>query len=111
MEKLDQQIKTILAEKANAQIITIEINSQDLENSFQEAKAKVNEMAPIGTIPYQVVIDLEVEEGMIQIPLHTSHLAKESGIELLEAINKGVHPLIAQTRQNAIEITQFYTNP
>ncbi|MEY2794041.1 MAG: hypothetical protein RJA76_2033 [Bacteroidota bacterium] len=111
LEKLDQQIKTILAEKANAQIITIEINSQDLENSFQEAKAKVNEMAPIGTIPYQVVIDLEVEEGMIQIPLHTSHLAKESGIELLEAINKGVHPLIAQTRQNAIEITQFYTNP
>ncbi len=110
LEKLDLQIKKVLTEKSKTDKTIIEIDPQDLENSFQAAKAKVIELAPLGNVPYEVVIDLEIEEGMVQIPLHTAHLAKDSGSELLEAINKGVHPLIGQTRQNAIEITQFFTN-
>lgn len=110
LENLDIQIKKVLHEKANSNKIILEINSDDLENSFQDIKSKVIELAPKGNVNYEVVIDLEVEEGMVQIPLHTAHLAKDSGADLLEAIKKGVHPLIAQTRKNAVEITQFYTN-
>jgi D-alanine-D-alanine ligase len=110
LERLDQHIKSALTDKANAEKIILEIDSQNIEESFQEIKTKVLELAPQGNLNYEVVIDLEVEEGMVQIPLHCSHLAKDSGADLLEAISKGVHPLIAQTRQNAVEITQFYTN-
>lgn len=110
LEALDQQIKSVLKEKSSNEKVILEIDSQDLENSFQAIKSKVIELAPQGNVNFDVVIDIEVEEGMVQIPLHTSHLSKDSGADLLESIKKGVHPLIAQTRQNAVKITQFYTN-
>jgi len=109
LEALDEAIKKVLVEKNTKDKITLEIDGNDLENSFQQVKAQVIELASQGNLPYEVLMDIEMEEGMIQIPLHTSHLAKDSVTDLLEAINKGVHPLIAQTRQNAVEITQFFT--
>jgi hypothetical protein len=110
LETLDAAIKQVLSQKAQAEKQIIEIDSSQLEASFEKAKKQAMEWAAQGTVNYQVVMDVEVEEGEVQIPLHTAHLTKESTADLLEVIRKGVHPLIAQTRQNAIEITQFYTN-
>lgn len=109
LESLDSAIKKVLVEKSNKEKVSLEIDGNDLENSFQQVKAQVIDLASQGNIPFEVIMDIEIEEGMVQIPLHTSHLAKDSVTDLLESINKGVHPLIAQTRQNAIEITQFFT--
>lgn len=109
LESLDSAIKKVLVEKSNKEKVSLEIDGNDLENSFQQVKAQVIDLASQGNIPFEVMMDIEIEEGMVQIPLHTSHLAKDSVTDLLESINKGVHPLIAQTRQNAIEITQFFT--
>lgn len=109
LESLDSAIKKVLVEKNNKEKVSLEIDGNDLENSFQQVKAQVIDLASQGNIPFEVMMDIEIEEGMAQIPLHTSHLAKDSVTDLLESINKGVHPLIAQTRQNAIEITQFFT--
>lgn len=109
LDQLDNDIKNLKAANSRQEKIVLEIDPKNIEDSFQKAKDKVRELASAGNIAYQVVIDLEIEEGLVQIPLHTSHLAKESGKELLETIKKGIHPLIAQTRQNAIEITEFYT--
>jgi hypothetical protein len=53
---------------------------------------------------------LEIEEGETLLNLHVAHIGKDSAKEMLEAIKTGVHPLIAHTRQTAIEITKFYTN-
>ena len=110
LETLDAEIKKTLAIKAEAPLQILEIDASNLEESFAEIKTLAMTLAAKGTENYQVVMDVEVEEGEVQIPLHTAHLSKESGNDLLEVIRKGVHPLIAQTRQNAVEITQFYTN-
>jgi hypothetical protein len=53
---------------------------------------------------------LEIEEGETLLPLHVAHLSKDTAKEMLEAIKTGVHPLIAHTREAAIDITKFYTN-
>lgn len=109
LDSLDNDIKKVLIEKNSKEKVILEIDGNDLENSFQQVKAQVIELASQGNIPFEVLMDIEMEEGLVQIPLHTSHLAKDAVADLLEAINKGVHPLIAQTRQNAVEITQFFT--
>jgi len=67
-------------------------------------------IASAGNIAFQVTTPMEVEEGEILMPLHISHLSKDSGKEMLELIHRGVHPLIAHTREAAKDITTFFTN-
>jgi hypothetical protein len=110
---LDQAIKSTLAEKGSQEPIILEITGntpEAFEQSFQETKAKLIELASQGNVAYQVTTPMEVEEGEVAVPLHVAHLAKDSSKEMLEALHSGVHPLIAHTRQAAKDITAFYTH-
>jgi hypothetical protein len=78
--------------------------------SFQAIKLKAAELAALGTENVRVCTPLEIEEAETLLPLHVAHLSKDSAKEMLEAIKTGVHPLIANTRQEAIQITKFFTN-
>jgi len=112
LAQLDQAIKVTLAEKASQEPIVLEITGdtpEAFELSFQETKAKLIELASVGNLAYQVCTPMEVEEGEVAVPLHVAHLAKDSSKEMLDALHRGVHPLIAHTRQAAKDITAFYT--
>ncbi|MFM6947918.1 MAG: D-alanine--D-alanine ligase [Aquirufa sp.] len=112
LEKLDQQIESILEEKRSKDCINIEIsgeNEEALELSFQKAKMKANELAALGNIQFKVTTPMEVEEGEVEYTLNMAQLSKDSAKEMMETIKKGVHPLIANTRQNAASITNFFT--
>jgi D-alanine-D-alanine ligase len=113
LAQLDQAIKSTLAEKARQEPIVLEISGETpeaFEQSFQDTKAKLIELASQGNIAYRVCTPMEVEEGEVAVPLHVAHLTKDSSKELLESLHSGVHPLIAHTRQTAKDITAFYTN-
>jgi len=113
LAQLDQAIKSTLVEKANQEPIVLEISGETpeaFEQSFQDTKAKLIELASQGNIAYRVCTPMEVEEGEVAVPLHVAHLAKDSSKEFLESLHNGVHPLIAHTRQAAKDITAFYTN-
>jgi len=113
LENLDNNIQKTLETKSKSECISIEItgeNEEALELSFQKAKMKAHELAALGNQLFVINIPLEIEEGEIEFQLNTAQLSKDSAHEMLEAIKKGVHPLIANTRQNAESITKFYTN-
>ena len=113
LAQLDQAIKSTLVEKANQEPIVLEISGETpeaFEQSFQDTKAKLIELASQGNIAYRVCTPMEVEEGEVAVPLHVAHLTKDSSKELLDSLHSGVHPLIAHTRQAAKDITAFYTN-
>ncbi|MEY3854841.1 MAG: hypothetical protein RIS68_855 [Bacteroidota bacterium] len=113
LAQLDQAIKSTLAEKASREPLILEITGETpeaFEQSFQDTKAKLIELASQGNIAYRVCTPMEVEEGEVAVPLHVAHLTKDSCKELLDSLHSGVHPLIAHTRQTAKDITAFYTN-
>jgi hypothetical protein len=110
LEGLDAEIKKVLAEKALQTPVTIVIDTEDLEGSFESARAQAASLAAQGNVAYQVVMPVEMEEGTVEYPVHVAQLAKESGKEFFESIHAGVHPLIAHTRQAGAEITAFYTH-
>lgn len=113
LAQLDQAIKSTLAEKASREPLILEITGETpeaFEQSFQDTKAKLIELASQGNIAYRVCTPMEVEEGEVAVTLHVAHLTKDSSKELLDSLHSGVHPLIAHTRQTAKDITAFYTN-
>jgi D-alanine-D-alanine ligase len=113
LKALDSAIAACLQAKAERDVQVLEINGTneaELEASFQAVKSQAAELAALGTENVRVCTPLEIEEGETLINLHVSQLGKDSAKEMLEAIKTGVHPLIAHTRQAAIEITKFYTN-
>jgi D-alanine-D-alanine ligase len=113
LKSLDEAIEASLQAKAAQEIQVLEIsgsNDEALEVSFQAIKLKAAELAALGTENVRVCTPLEIEEGETLLPLHVAHLSKDSAKEMLEAIKTGVHPLIANTRQEAIQITKFFTN-
>jgi D-alanine-D-alanine ligase len=113
LKALDEAIATCLKAKAERDVQVLEIsgaNDEALEASFQAVKSQAAELAALGTENVRVCTPLEIEEGETLLNLHVAHLGKDSAKEMLEAIKTGVHPLIAHTRQTAIEITKFYTN-
>jgi D-alanine-D-alanine ligase len=113
LKSLDEAIEASLQAKAAQEIQVLEIsgsNDEALEVSFQAIKLKAAELAALGTENIRVCTPLEIEEGETLLPLHVAHLSKDSAKEMLEAIKTGVHPLIANTRQEAIQITKFFTN-
>ncbi len=73
LAKLDQAIKSTLAEKGSQEPIILEITGntpEAFEQSFQETKAKLIELASQGNVAYQVTTPMEVEEGEVAVPLH-----------------------------------------
>ena len=113
LKSLDEAIAAALQAKAVQEVQVLEIsgaNEDDLEASFQAIKAQAAELAALGTENFRVCTPLEIEEGETLLPLHVAHLSKDTAKEMLEAIKTGVHPLIAHTREAAIDITKFYTN-
>jgi D-alanine-D-alanine ligase len=113
LKTLDAAIATCLQAKAEHDVQVLEIsgsNEAELEASFQAVKSQAAELAALGTVNVRICTPLEIEEGETLINLHVAHVGKDSAKEMLEAIKTGVHPLIAHTRQAAIEITKFYTN-
>jgi len=113
LKALDEAIATCLKAKAERDVQVLEIsgaNDEALEASFQAVKSQAAELAALGTENVRVCTPLEIEEGETLLNLHVAQLGKDSAKEMLEAIKTGVHPLIAHTRQTAIEITKFYTN-
>jgi D-alanine-D-alanine ligase len=113
LKSLDEAIEASLQAKAAQEIQVLEIsgsNDEALEVSFQAIKLKAAELAALGTENVRVCTPLEIEEAETLLPLHVAHLSKDSAKEMLEAIKTGVHPLIANTRQEAIQITKFFTN-
>jgi len=110
---LDSEIKELLALKLSQTAVQLEISGnteESFEESFQKTKLDLIKIASAGNIAFQVCTPMEVEEGEILMPLHISHLSKDSGKEMLELIHRGVHPLIAHTREAAKDITTFFTN-
>jgi D-alanine-D-alanine ligase len=113
LEGLDQSIVKVLKLKSESEKIVIEIsgeNAESLELSFQKAKMLANELAATGTQSFEIRTPMEMEEYTVPFILNTAQISKESAHEMMEAIKKGVHPLIANTRKNAESITKFYTN-
>jgi D-alanine-D-alanine ligase len=113
LKALDEAIAASLQAKAAQIVQVLEITGADdeaLETSFQAIKVQAAELAARGTENFRVCTTLEIEEGETLLPLHVAHLSKETAKEMLEAIKTGVHPLIAHTREAAIDITKFYTN-
>ena len=113
LKALDEAIATCLQTKAAREVQVLEVsgaNDEALEASFQAIKSQAAELAALGTENFVVCTPLEIEEGETLLNLHVAHIGKDSAKEMLEAIKTGVHPLIAHTRQTAIEITKFYTN-
>ena len=112
LAQLDQAIKSTLALKASQAPIILEISGntpEEFEKSFQDMKTRLIDLASQGNVAFQVCTPMEVEEGEVAVDLHVAHLAKETSKEMLDSMHLGVHPLIAHTRQSAIEITSFYT--
>ena len=112
LTQLDQSIRAVLAEKATKSVQKLEItgnSAEALEACFQQIKAQIIEISAAGNIPFEVSTPMEMEEGEIPFQLMMSHLSKDSAKEMLASIHQGVHPLIAHTRQEAKEITDFYT--
>jgi D-alanine-D-alanine ligase len=110
LEELDSSIKRVLAEKAAQSPVTISIDTEDLEASFEAARQQAAALAAQGNVGYRVVMPVEIEEGSVDYHVHVAQLAKESAKEFFDSIHAGVHPLIAHTRQAGAEITAFYTN-
>jgi D-alanine-D-alanine ligase len=113
LKALDEAIAASLQAKAAQIVQVLEITGADdeaLETSFQAIKVQAAELAARGTENFRVCTTLEIEEGETLLPLHVAHLSKDTAKEMLEAIKTGVHPLIAHTREAAIDITKFYTN-
>jgi D-alanine-D-alanine ligase len=113
LKTLDEAIAASLQAKAAKEVQVLEISGltdEALETSFQTIKLKAAELAALGTENVRVCTPLEIEEGETLLPLHVAHLSKDTAKEMLEAIKTGVHPLIAHTREAAIDITKFYTN-
>lgn len=110
LEELDSSIKRVLAEKAAQSPVTISIDTEDLEASFEAARQQAAALAAQGNVAYQVIMPVEIEEGSVDYHVHVAQLAKESAKEFFDSIHAGVHPLIAHTRQAGAEITAFYTN-
>jgi D-alanine-D-alanine ligase len=112
LSQLDQAIKSTLALKASQEPIVLEITGntpEAFEKSFQDTKTRLIDLASQGNVAFHVCTPMEVEEGEVAVELHVAHLAKETSKEMLDSMHLGVHPLIAHTRQSAIEITSFYT--
>jgi D-alanine-D-alanine ligase len=113
LNTLDEAIAATLQVQAAKEVQVLEINGNneyELEASFQAIKVQAAELAALGTENFSVCTSLEIEEGETSRTLLIAHLSKESVKEMLETIKTGVHPLIASTREAAIEITKFYTN-
>jgi D-alanine-D-alanine ligase len=113
LSNLDGEIKNLLSLQASHAPIQLEVsgNSEEsFEESFQKTKLEIIKIASAGTLAFNVFTPIEVEEGEVLMPLHISHMSKDSGKEMLETIHRGVHPLIAHTRETAKDITHFYTN-
>jgi D-alanine-D-alanine ligase len=113
LKALDAAIAACLQAKAEHDVRVLEIsgaNEEALEASFQAVKSQAAELAALGTENVRVCTPLEIEEGETLLNLHVAHLSKDTAKEMLETIKMGVHPLIAHTREAAIEITKFYTN-
>ncbi len=113
LKALDEAIAASLQTKAAQIVQVLEITGADdeaLETSFQAIKVQAAELAASGTENFRVCTTLEIEEGETLLPLHVAHLSKDTAKEMLEAIKTGVHPLIAHTREAAIDITKFYTH-
>jgi D-alanine-D-alanine ligase len=113
LEKLDKNIQDTLKIKSESEKIQIEISGENaaaLELSFQQAKNKANELAALGIQDFELVTPMEMEEGEVLFTLNTAQISKDSAMEMMETIKKGIHPLIANTRQHAESITRFYTN-
>jgi D-alanine-D-alanine ligase len=113
LKALDAAIAACLQAKAERDVQVLEIsgaNEEALEASFQAVKSQAAELAALGTVNFRVCTPLEIEEGETLLNLHVAHLSKDTAKEMLETIKMGVHPLIAHTREAAIEITKFYTN-
>jgi D-alanine-D-alanine ligase len=113
LKALDEAIAASLQAKAAKEEQVLEISGstdEALESSFQAIKVQATELAALGTENFRVCTPLEIEEGETLLPLHVAHLSKDTAKEMLEAIKTGVHPLIAHTREAAIDITKFYTN-
>ena len=112
LKALDEAIAASLQAKTAKEVQVLEISGstdEALEASFQTIKAQAAELAAMGTENFRVCTPLEIEEGETLLPLHVAHLSKDTAKEMLEAIKTGVHPLIAHTREAAIDITKFYT--
>jgi D-alanine-D-alanine ligase len=113
LEKLDKNIQDTLKIKSESEKIQIEISGENaaaLELSFQQAKNRANELAALGIQDFELVTPMEMEEGEVLFTLNTAQISKDSAMEMMETIKKGIHPLIANTRQHAESITRFYTN-
>jgi D-alanine-D-alanine ligase len=113
LKGLDEAIEGALKSKSAQEVHVLEVsgsNDEALEASFQAIKVQAAELAALGTDNFRVCTPLEIEEGETSLTLHVAHLSKDTAKEMLEAIKTGVHPLIAHTREAAIDITKFYTN-
>ena len=113
LEKLDKNIQDTLKIKSESKKIQIEISGENaaaLDLSFQQAKNRANELAALGIQDFELVTPMEMEEGEVLFTLNTAQISKDSAMEMMETIKKGIHPLIANTRQHAESITRFYTN-
>jgi D-alanine-D-alanine ligase len=113
LSKLDGEIKDLLSLQASQTPIQLEVtgkSDESFEESFQNTKLEIIKIASSGNLAFEVFTPMEVEEGEVLLPLHISHLSKDSGKEMLETIHRGVHPLIAHTREAAKDITHFFTN-
>jgi hypothetical protein len=109
---LDSEIKELLVLKSSQTPVQLEVSGnsdQSFEESFQKTKLELIKIASAGNIAFEMYTPMEVEEGEILIPLHISHLSKDSGKEMLDLLHRGVHPLIAHTREAAKDITNFFT--
>ncbi|MCZ2475765.1 D-alanine--D-alanine ligase [Aquirufa ecclesiirivi] len=112
LEALDSAIKFELDAQRQQEKIILEIrgaNSDELEACFEAVKKQANALSATGKQAYIVQTPMLLEEGEILITVNTAQWNKDSAVEMLESISKGVHPLIAQTHQLAQEITEFYT--
>jgi D-alanine-D-alanine ligase len=113
LKALDEAIAASLQVIAAKEALILEVsgsNDEALEASFQTIKVQAAELAAMGTENFRVCTPLEIEEGETLLTLHVAHLSKDTAKEMLEAIKTGVHPLIAHTREAAIDITKFYTH-
>ena len=113
LEALDASIKEELLAQSQQEKVLLEIrgnNTNELEESFEAVKKQAHALSATGKQAFIVQTPMLLEEGEILITVNTAQWNKDSAVEMLESISKGVHPLIAQTHQLAQEITEFYTN-
>lgn len=97
LSKLKSQEKEVVWIKAK--------NAQELAIAFEAGKNQAHALASLGDRAFEVRLDYLGQEQV----LHPAQWSKDHVDELWSSVQQGVHPLIAQTREAAKELTEFYT--